>query len=166
VPKAYFGYEPAEARCRYEPMVVVDRYKAYAFLKELLQLAYCWAHMRRDFLQLRLGGQEDQAWADSWIERIAKLYELNKQRLTFAKSQNGPESLPAPFVELTSNACAALVMRKPIWPSTRRLRDGPAVGSRTGPEPSEPTSTQSARQPPNPLAGADALRRSSANPDG
>ena len=56
--------------------------------------------MRRDFLQLRLGGQEDQAWADSWIERIAKLYELNKQRLTFAKSQNGPESLPAPFVEL------------------------------------------------------------------
>ncbi len=44
VPKAYFGYEPQEARCRYEPMVVVDRYKAYSFLKELLQLAYCWAH--------------------------------------------------------------------------------------------------------------------------
>jgi transposase len=100
VPKAYFGYEPAEARCRYEPMVVVDRYKAYAFLKELLQLAYCWAHVRRDFLQLRLGGQEDQAWADSWIERIANLYELNHQRLTLAKSQNRPESLPAPFVEL------------------------------------------------------------------
>jgi transposase len=100
VPKAYFGYEPEEARCRYEPMVVVDRYKAYAFLKELLQLAYCWAHVRRDFLQLRLGGQEDQAWADSWIERIANLYELNHQRLTLAKSQNCPESLPAPFVEL------------------------------------------------------------------
>jgi transposase len=49
VPKAYFGYEPAEARCRYEPMVVVDRYKAYAFLKELLQLAYCWAHVRLRF---------------------------------------------------------------------------------------------------------------------
>ena len=100
VPKAYFGYEPAEARCRYEPIVVVDRYKAYAFLKELLQLAYCWAHVRRDFLQLRLGGQEDQLWADSWIDRIAKLYELNERRLTLAKSQNGPESLPAPFVEL------------------------------------------------------------------
>jgi hypothetical protein len=38
VPKAYFGYEPAEVRCRYEPMVVVDGFKAYAFLKELLQL--------------------------------------------------------------------------------------------------------------------------------
>lgn len=100
VPKAYFGYEPQEARCRYEPMVVVDRYKAYAFLKELLQLAYCWAHVRRDFLQVRLGGQEDQAWADSWIERIAKVYQLNQQRLTLAKSQNCPESLPAPFVEL------------------------------------------------------------------
>jgi transposase len=56
VPKAYFGYEPAEARCRYEPMVVVDRFKAYSFLKELLQLAYCWAQVRRDFLHLRLGG--------------------------------------------------------------------------------------------------------------
>jgi transposase len=100
VPKAYFGYEPAEARCRYEPMVVVDRFKAYAFLKELLQLAYCWAHVRRDFLHLRLGGPEQEAWADGWIERIGKLYELNAQRLTLAKSPNGPESLPAPFVEL------------------------------------------------------------------
>jgi hypothetical protein len=100
VPKAYFGYEPAEARCRYEPMVVVDRFKAYSFLKELLQLAYCWAHVRRDFLHLRLGGPEQEAWADGWIERIGQLYELNNQRLTLAKSPNGPEPLSAPFVEL------------------------------------------------------------------
>ena len=45
MPKAYFGYEPEEARCRYEPMVVVDRFKAYTFLKELLPLAYGWAHV-------------------------------------------------------------------------------------------------------------------------
>jgi transposase len=100
VPKAYFGYEPEEARCRYEPMVVVDRFKAYAFLKELLQLAYCWAHVRRDFLHLRLGGPEEEAWADGWIERIASLYELNHQRLTLARSPDGSEALPAPFVEL------------------------------------------------------------------
>src|SRR5690348_7340369 len=83
VPKAYFGYAPAEARCRYEPMLVVDRFKAYAFLKELLQVAYCWAHVRRDFVHLRLGGPEQEAWADGWIERIGKLYELNHQRLSF-----------------------------------------------------------------------------------
>jgi transposase len=100
VPKAYFGYEPEEARCRYEPMVVVDRFKAYAFLKELLQLAYCWAHVRRDFLHLRLGGSEQEVWADGWIERIGKLYALNDRRLTLAKSPDGPEALPAPFVEL------------------------------------------------------------------
>jgi transposase len=100
VPKAYFGYDPAGARCRYEPMVVVDRFKAYAFLKGLLQLAYCWAHVRRDFLHLRLGGPEQEAWADGWIERIGKLYELNAQRLTLAKSQDGPEAWPAPFLEL------------------------------------------------------------------
>ena len=100
VPKAYFGYEPEAAGCRYEPMVVVDRFKAYSFLKELLQLAYCWAHVRRDFLHLRLGGPEQEAWADSWIERIGNLYELNAQRLTLAKSPDGPQPLPAPFVEL------------------------------------------------------------------
>jgi transposase len=100
VPKAYFGYEPEETRCRYEPMVVVDRFKAYTFLKELLQLAYCWAHVRRDFLHVRLGGPEQEAWADGWIGRIGQLYELNDQRLTLAKSQDGPEALPAPFLEL------------------------------------------------------------------
>jgi transposase len=100
VPKAYFGYEPEAARCRYEPMVVVDRFKACAFLKELLQLAYGWAHVRRDFLHLRLGGPEQEAWADGWIERIGHLYELNAQRLTLAKSPDGAEALPAPFVEL------------------------------------------------------------------
>jgi transposase len=96
VPKAYFGNEPEEARCRYEPMGVVDRFKAYSFLKELLQLAYRWAQVRRDFLPLRLGDPEQEAW----IERIGQLYELNAQRLTLAKSQDGPEALPAPFVEL------------------------------------------------------------------
>ncbi|MBV8397309.1 MAG: transposase, partial [Acetobacteraceae bacterium] len=81
-------------------MVVVDRFKAYAFLKELLQLAYCWAHVRRDFLHLRLGGPEQEAWADGWIERIGQLYELNHQRLRLAKRPDGSEPLPAPFVEL------------------------------------------------------------------
>jgi transposase len=82
------------------PMVVVDRFKAYAFLKALLQVAYCWAHVRRDFLHSRLGGPEEGAWADGWIQRIGKLYELNHQRLTLARSPDGPEALPAPFVAL------------------------------------------------------------------
>jgi transposase len=107
VPKAYFGYEPSETGCRYGSKVVVDRYKAYAFLKELLQLAYCWAHVRRDFVYLRLGGKDEEAWADGWIERIGQLYQLNAQRLTLAKGPNRPESLPAPFVELDPERMSA-----------------------------------------------------------
>ena len=84
-------------------MVVVDRFKAYAFLKELLQLAYCWAHVRRDFVYLRLGGKGEEAWADGWIERIGQLYKLNAQRLTLAKSPNRPESLPAPGASTNTN---------------------------------------------------------------
>jgi Transposase IS66 family len=56
--------------------------------------------VRRDFLHLRLGGPEQEAWADGWIERIGQLYELNAQRLTLAKSPNGPAALPALFVAL------------------------------------------------------------------
>jgi hypothetical protein len=167
VPKAYFGYEPQEARCHYEPMVVVDRYKAYAFLKELLRLAYCWAHVRRDFLQLRLGGPEDQAWSDSWIERIAKLYELNQQRQTLAKRQSCSESLPAPFVELDPQRMSSSDYAQADEALHHALADMEQQSARgTGPEPSERTSTQSAHQPASPLAGADALCRSSANPDG
>ena len=135
MPKAYFGYEPAEACCRYEPMVVVDRFKAYAFLKELLQLAYCWAHVRRDFLHLRLGDPEQEAWADGWIERIGQLYELNDRRLTLAKSPDGPQPLPAPIVELDLSphehrcVCPSRCGRTP-----GAHRHGAAVRPGTGPE--------------------------------
>jgi transposase len=98
VPQAYFGYEPEEARCRYEPMVVVDRFKAYAFLKELLQLAYCWAHVRRDFLHLRLGGPEQEA-SRGWLDRT--------HRQTLRVKQSAPDfgQKPGRFGRLAGALC-------------------------------------------------------------
>lgn len=62
----------------------VDRYSAYkAMLKSrLLVLAYCWAHVRRDFLAVAKDWKgQHEAWGLDWVRQIANLYRLNEQRL-------------------------------------------------------------------------------------
>jgi transposase len=46
-----------------------------------LLLAFCWAHVRRDFVRLGKGWPELKAWALEWLKRIRELYRLNRQRL-------------------------------------------------------------------------------------
>lgn len=61
----------------------VDRFSAYKVIakKGLFILAFCWAHVRRDFINYAKGYSDDEAWALSWVEKIGTLYYLNKQRL-------------------------------------------------------------------------------------
>jgi len=62
----------------------VDRYSAYKVLLESgrIVLAFCWAHVRRDFLAVaRDWGGDHERWAFEWVERIGELYMLNKRRL-------------------------------------------------------------------------------------
>lgn len=63
----------------------VDRYAAYGkYARHTpgLQLAYCWAHQRRDFLSAASQFPGLWPWALQWIERIGQLYALhNKRRL-------------------------------------------------------------------------------------
>ena len=44
-------------------------------------LAFCWAHVRRDFLDAGRTFTELEIWALEWKERIGTLYHLNKRRL-------------------------------------------------------------------------------------
>ena len=65
-------------------IIICDRYSAYKKLARLsgrILLAFCWAHVRRDFLDAGRGMPELQAWALEWKERIATLYHLNALRL-------------------------------------------------------------------------------------
>jgi len=78
---------------------MADRYPGYSFLKALLDLAYCWAHVRRDFLEER-SKEKDRACADLWVARIGGLYSLNKARLALGCVPAPERPLPAPFVEL------------------------------------------------------------------
>lgn len=98
VPKDYFGYDEESGKIAFHKQAMVDRYSAYAFLKDLLSLAYCWAHVRRDFLEAR-SEEKDRLWADAWEERIGALYALNEARLLLGREE-GARQLPAPFVQL------------------------------------------------------------------
>lgn len=65
-------------------IVVCDRYKGYIRLAReipLVLLAFCWAHVRRDFLDAARSYPKLEAWMFEWVECIGELYALNRQRL-------------------------------------------------------------------------------------
>jgi transposase len=65
-------------------IIVCDRYSAYkklARLSDAILLAFCWAHVRRDFLDAGRSFDTLEPWALEWKERIGRLYHLNKLRL-------------------------------------------------------------------------------------
>jgi transposase len=63
----------------------VDRYSAYKAMKQVKEgkivLAFCWAHVRRDFLELARPWPEHQEWGLGWVGRIGLLYKYNKERV-------------------------------------------------------------------------------------
>jgi transposase len=65
-------------------IIVCDRYSAYkklARLSGMILLAFCWAHVRRDFLDAGRSIAPLEPWALQWKGRIGELYHLNHQRL-------------------------------------------------------------------------------------
>jgi transposase len=62
----------------------VDRYVAYKVLLKdgRILLAFCWAHQRRDFLNLARSYPELEGWAFEWVELIGQLYRLNDIRVS------------------------------------------------------------------------------------
>ena len=64
-------------------IVSADRYSSYKRLAKdtAVVIAYCWAHVRRDFIAVADQWEQHQEWAEEWLGRIAELYRLNKERL-------------------------------------------------------------------------------------
>ena len=65
--------------------VVCDRFSAYKKLARdlagLVILAFCWAHIRRDYIKCAAGHDTLAPWRDQWLGRIGGIYQLNKARL-------------------------------------------------------------------------------------
>ena len=78
VPENHYG---AQSR----GVLVVNRYSAYKAMSWLKKgsvvLAFCWAHVRRDFIRVGKGWPQSQSWALGWLRRIRSLYRLNRRRL-------------------------------------------------------------------------------------
>lgn len=65
-------------------IVICDRYSAYKKLAKLnlaIILAFCWVHVRRDFLNLARSYPDLKNWGLDWVDEISKLYHLNNQRV-------------------------------------------------------------------------------------
>jgi len=66
-----------------EGILVVDRYSAYkAFAKrhESVKLAFCWSHVRRDFIEAAGAYPSIAEWANEWVTRIDELFHHNRLR--------------------------------------------------------------------------------------
>jgi transposase len=65
-------------------IIVCDRYSSYKKLARLadnIVLAFCWTHVRRDFLDAARSFGELEQWGLDWKEQIGTVYHLNKLRL-------------------------------------------------------------------------------------
>jgi transposase len=85
-----------------EVVLVCDRYSAYkSFAKSVdeLILAYCWAHVRRDFLRAARSWPELEDWMWSWVHDIGTLYQLNSARLMAWDDALPLAQQPLAFVE-------------------------------------------------------------------
>ena len=74
VPRDHLGENP-------EGIINADRYSVYKALGLKILIAFCWAHVRRDFVRIRDGYPRLRSWGDAWVTRINELFTLNDQRL-------------------------------------------------------------------------------------
>jgi transposase len=72
-------------------VISADRLRVYQAISDLVQVAFCWSHQRRDFVDFGQAYAHQPilvAWADSWVEDIGQLYTLNDARLA---ARNQPD---------------------------------------------------------------------------
>lgn len=66
-------------------VLVVDRFSAYKAMiwvrRGVMVLAFCWSHVRRDFIRVGKGWPQLKTWALEWLRQIRVLYRLNNRRL-------------------------------------------------------------------------------------
>jgi len=64
-------------------IIICDRYSVYKSLAKQLPfiiLAFCWAHVRRDFLDAARKYPDMEEWGLCWVDKIGELYHINNQR--------------------------------------------------------------------------------------
>src|SRR5215470_11256295 len=99
IPKAHFAKLHKDL---VDVVLVCDRYSAYKCLArdcDDLILAFCWAHVRRDFLKAARSWPELARWMFAWVDDIRELYRLNQARLAVWDETLPFSQQPSAFVE-------------------------------------------------------------------
>jgi transposase len=96
-----------------------------------LVLAFCWAHQRRDFVELARSWPDQQAWAQGWLERSGALYHLNDRRWELREDSEGFEQRDRDLRQgaLAMASQAERELKDPSLHPARRKREGGAVGA-------------------------------------
>jgi transposase len=97
------GHFPADARV----VLMVDRYSAYKAMTQVklgnVVLAFCWAHVRRDFVRAGKSWPEHKEWALAWLGRIRELYRRDRRRRS---AKTGSADFTAADLELRQTVAA------------------------------------------------------------
>jgi transposase len=120
VPEEHFG--PVKSG-----ILVVDRYKAYQAIDKvkagLIVLAFCWAHVRRDFLEVARSWPTLEDWGLGWVDRIGELYCLNDARLEVKEEPEAfsqADQLLRAQVKLMEREALAELEQKDLHPACRK----------------------------------------------
>lgn len=83
VPFAFFGWDRTQPPPITPHLILLtDCYISYKCLRGWILAAYCWAHLRRRFLQAALTQNSEpvRLWAEAWRRRFSTLYKLEQAR--------------------------------------------------------------------------------------
>jgi transposase len=85
-------------------ILMSDRFSSYKGMQASIRKAWCWAHMRRDILNIYNGIPKLKTWAKAWLLEITRLYVLHHGHFSLWKQgttegENWEQSL----VSLTSH---------------------------------------------------------------
>jgi transposase len=115
-------------------ILMVDRYSGYKAMAQVklgnVILVFCWAHVRRDFIEVGKGWDELKPWALAWLRRIRALYRHQNQRLAYepssAEFQTADAALRQTVVDMQTQAATELAnpqLREPCRKTLTSLQE-------------------------------------------
>lgn len=128
-------------------VLMVDRLSSYKAMEPvkagLVVLAFCWAHVRRDFIGVAKSFPELKPWALAWLRLIRQTYQHNGQRLeqlgtpSFAKADAALRTTMGAMKTQAAAELSAPALRQPCrkvleslqehWTGLSRFVDDPRI---------------------------------------
>jgi transposase len=99
-----------------ERIFVCDRFSSYKKMAKemaIFVLAFCWAHVRRDFIKAARKNSQEKEWMLGWVLMIRDLYRINRTRMAHWN----------PDKALTSQSSAFITQQRVLEEALQRMVD-------------------------------------------